>query len=184
MPADVERAVAVLMPVTREPTSVYPVQFACPSAVLRDPATGLHYGMGEIASPWAGAVAETGLTGSLASGHSRAGEVGDQATMAKPKAAKEEQEVNNAGAVEGRKEDRRQAVRKEKVCDKEEDGSKKTGRQEACPEEGCQDERAEAEGRGQAFEARAREVDGKTILLYPEAAFGPALNCVGIARNS
>jgi gamma-glutamyltranspeptidase/glutathione hydrolase len=60
MPADVERAVAVLMPVTREPTSVYPVQFACPSAVLRDPATGLHYGMGEIASPWAGAVAETG----------------------------------------------------------------------------------------------------------------------------
>jgi gamma-glutamyltranspeptidase/glutathione hydrolase len=60
LPAEVERAVAALMPVLREPTSVYPVQFACPSAVLRDPATGLHHGMGEIASPWAGAVAETG----------------------------------------------------------------------------------------------------------------------------
>jgi len=60
LPAEVERAVAALMPVVREPVSIYPVQFACPSAVLRDPATGLHYGMGEIASPWAGAVAETG----------------------------------------------------------------------------------------------------------------------------
>ena len=57
--AEVERAVAALMPVLREPTSVYPVQFACPSAVLSDRATGLHHGMGEIASPWAGAVAET-----------------------------------------------------------------------------------------------------------------------------
>jgi gamma-glutamyltranspeptidase/glutathione hydrolase len=58
--ADVERAVAALMPVTREPTSVYPAQFACPSAVLCDPVTGLHHGMSEIASPWAGAVAESG----------------------------------------------------------------------------------------------------------------------------
>jgi gamma-glutamyltranspeptidase/glutathione hydrolase len=57
---DVERAVAALMPVLREPTSVYPVQFACPSAVLRDPATAVYHGMSEIASPWAGAVAETG----------------------------------------------------------------------------------------------------------------------------
>ena len=60
LPAEVERAVAALMPVMREPTSVYPLQFACPSAVLRDAATGLNHGMGEIASPWAGAVAETG----------------------------------------------------------------------------------------------------------------------------
>jgi gamma-glutamyltranspeptidase/glutathione hydrolase len=58
--AEVERTVAALMPVLREPTSVYPVQFACPSAVLREPATDLNHGMGEIASPWAGAVAETG----------------------------------------------------------------------------------------------------------------------------
>lgn len=60
LPAEVERAVAALMPVIREPVSIYPVQFACPSAVLRDPATGLQHGMGEIASPWAGAIAETG----------------------------------------------------------------------------------------------------------------------------
>jgi len=58
--AATERAVAALMPVSRGPTSVYPVQFACPSAVLCDSATGLNHGMGEIASPWAGAVAETG----------------------------------------------------------------------------------------------------------------------------
>jgi gamma-glutamyltranspeptidase/glutathione hydrolase len=60
LPAEVERAVAALMPAMREPTSVYPVQFACPSAVLRDPGTGLNHGMAEIASPWAGAIAETG----------------------------------------------------------------------------------------------------------------------------
>ena len=59
LPAAVESAVAALMPVLREPASVYPVQFACPSAALRDPATGLHHGMGEIASPWAGAIAES-----------------------------------------------------------------------------------------------------------------------------
>jgi gamma-glutamyltranspeptidase/glutathione hydrolase len=59
LPGEVCHAVAALMPVMREPVSVYPVQFACPSAVLRDPATGLHHGMGEIASPWAGASAET-----------------------------------------------------------------------------------------------------------------------------
>jgi gamma-glutamyltranspeptidase/glutathione hydrolase len=60
LPAEVESAVAARMPVLREPTSVYPAQFACPSAVLRHPATGLQHGMSEIASPWAGAVAETG----------------------------------------------------------------------------------------------------------------------------
>jgi hypothetical protein len=48
------------MPAGREPLSVYPVHYACPSAVLRDPAAGLNFGMGEIASPWAGAVAESG----------------------------------------------------------------------------------------------------------------------------
>jgi gamma-glutamyltranspeptidase/glutathione hydrolase len=60
LPDDVERAVAALMPAGREPLSVYPVHYACPSAVLRDPAAGLNFGMGEIASPWAGAVAESG----------------------------------------------------------------------------------------------------------------------------
>jgi gamma-glutamyltranspeptidase/glutathione hydrolase len=54
----VEREVAALMPVLREPVGVYPVQFASPSAVLRDAASGLNHGMAEIASPWSGAVAE------------------------------------------------------------------------------------------------------------------------------
>jgi gamma-glutamyltranspeptidase/glutathione hydrolase len=60
LPDEVERAVAVLMPVVREPLSVYPVHYACPSGVLHDPATGLNHGMAEVASPWAGAIAESG----------------------------------------------------------------------------------------------------------------------------
>jgi hypothetical protein len=36
------------------------MHYACPSGVLRDAATGLNHGMGEIASPWAGAIAESG----------------------------------------------------------------------------------------------------------------------------
>jgi len=60
LPGEVERAVAGLMPVSREPVSVYPVHYACPGGVLRDSAAGLNYGMGEVASPWAGAIAESG----------------------------------------------------------------------------------------------------------------------------
>ncbi|MFM9883168.1 MAG: gamma-glutamyltransferase family protein [Burkholderiales bacterium] len=37
---------------------VYPTNFACPSAVLDDPATGERYGIGDVMSPWSGAVAE------------------------------------------------------------------------------------------------------------------------------
>jgi gamma-glutamyltranspeptidase/glutathione hydrolase len=54
----VEREIAASMPVLREPVAVYPVQFASPSAVLRDAASGSNYGMADIASPWSGAVAE------------------------------------------------------------------------------------------------------------------------------
>lgn len=57
LPREVDDAVAVHMPVVREPLSVYPGQFACPSAVMRDPATGWSYGMSEIASPTSGGVA-------------------------------------------------------------------------------------------------------------------------------
>jgi gamma-glutamyltranspeptidase/glutathione hydrolase len=60
LPDAVERAVAALMPVTREPLSVHPVHYACPSGVLRDAELGFNFGMGEIASPWAGAIAESG----------------------------------------------------------------------------------------------------------------------------
>jgi len=58
---EVERAVAAHLPVVREPLALYPGQFACPSAVLRDAATGLAYGMVEIASPTGGAVAARSL---------------------------------------------------------------------------------------------------------------------------
>jgi gamma-glutamyltranspeptidase/glutathione hydrolase len=54
----VEREVAALMPVLREPVAVYPAQFASPSAVLRDATSGKNYGMADIASPWSSAVAE------------------------------------------------------------------------------------------------------------------------------
>ncbi len=37
---------------------VYPTNFACPSAVLDDPATGERSGIGDVMSPWSGAVAE------------------------------------------------------------------------------------------------------------------------------
>src|ERR1700744_1043395 len=30
---------------------------------------------------------------------------------------------------------------------------------------------------------RGMRMSGKTIVLFPEAAFGPALNCVGIAQR-
>jgi gamma-glutamyltranspeptidase / glutathione hydrolase len=60
LPAAVERAVVALMPVIREPLSVHPVHYACPSGVLRDTATSLNHGIGEVASPWAGAIAESG----------------------------------------------------------------------------------------------------------------------------
>lgn len=37
---------------------VYPTNFACPSSVYQDPATGEHFGMSDVMSPWSGAVAE------------------------------------------------------------------------------------------------------------------------------
>jgi MGT family glycosyltransferase len=36
---------------------------------------------------------------------------------------------------------------------------------------------------GRALKPRSARPTGKTIVLYPEAAFGPALNCVGIAQQ-
>jgi len=59
LPAAVEQAVAARFPIARRPLDVYPLLFACPSAVLRDPASGLHHGMSEIVSPWSGGVAES-----------------------------------------------------------------------------------------------------------------------------
>ena len=45
-------------PVEETELVVYPTNFACPSAVLRDPNGGAHFGMSDVMSPWSGAVAE------------------------------------------------------------------------------------------------------------------------------
>jgi gamma-glutamyltranspeptidase / glutathione hydrolase len=39
---------------------VYPTNYACPSAVLRVPNDGTHFGIADVMSPWSGAVAEDG----------------------------------------------------------------------------------------------------------------------------
>jgi hypothetical protein len=37
---------------------VFPNNFACPSAVMQNVATGEHYGISDVMSPWSGAVAQ------------------------------------------------------------------------------------------------------------------------------
>jgi gamma-glutamyltranspeptidase/glutathione hydrolase len=51
------RALAARFPVTATELVVYPTNFACPSAVLRDPLSGEHQGISDVMSPWSGAVA-------------------------------------------------------------------------------------------------------------------------------
>ena len=58
LPAAVQEALASQFPVAAAELVVLPTNYACPSAVCRDPATGEHYGMSDVMSPWSGAVAE------------------------------------------------------------------------------------------------------------------------------
>ncbi len=44
-------------PVTQTELVVYPTNFACPSAVLRDQKSGEHQGITDVMSPWSGAIA-------------------------------------------------------------------------------------------------------------------------------
>lgn len=57
-PADVAAAVGADYPVRLESNTLHPVNFAIPSAVLRDTASGRRYGMAHPMSPWAAARAE------------------------------------------------------------------------------------------------------------------------------
>ena len=57
-PAAVQQALAAEFPINLSELVVYPTNFACPSAVLRDPATGEHHGIADVMSPWSGAVAQ------------------------------------------------------------------------------------------------------------------------------
>jgi gamma-glutamyltranspeptidase/glutathione hydrolase len=57
LPEAVRKALAAEFPTVETELVVYPTNYACPSAVLRDPADGIHYGMSDVMSPWSGAVA-------------------------------------------------------------------------------------------------------------------------------
>ncbi len=58
LPAEVQKALADSFATQQTEFVVYPTNFACPSAVLRDPASGEHFGITDVMSPWSGAVAE------------------------------------------------------------------------------------------------------------------------------
>jgi gamma-glutamyltranspeptidase/glutathione hydrolase len=57
LPDDVKRAIAARLPIEETPNMVYPLNFANPSCIRRDPMTGTVTGMNEIMSPWAGGAA-------------------------------------------------------------------------------------------------------------------------------
>jgi gamma-glutamyltranspeptidase/glutathione hydrolase len=58
LPDPIRNALREQFPVEQTELVVYPTNFACPSAVLRDPNGGAHFGMSDVMSPWSGAVAE------------------------------------------------------------------------------------------------------------------------------
>ena len=53
----IQKALAAKYPVDLTDLVVYPTNFACPSAVARDPASGEFQGITDVLSPWSGAVA-------------------------------------------------------------------------------------------------------------------------------
>ena len=57
LPDAIQKALAAKFPVSLTELVVYPTNFACPSAVLRDPASGEFQGITDVLSPWSGAVA-------------------------------------------------------------------------------------------------------------------------------
>jgi gamma-glutamyltranspeptidase/glutathione hydrolase len=58
LPQAIRTAIADEFPITETELVVYPTNYACPSAVLRDPNEGTHYGITDVMSPWSGAVAQ------------------------------------------------------------------------------------------------------------------------------
>jgi gamma-glutamyltranspeptidase/glutathione hydrolase len=56
--AAVRKAVAAKFPTRLNELVVYPTNYACPSAVLRDAKRRENFGMTDVMSPWSGAVAE------------------------------------------------------------------------------------------------------------------------------
>ena len=58
LPSAISDAVAKEFPTQAVELVVYPTNYACPSAVLRDPKSGEHFGAADTMSPWSGAVSE------------------------------------------------------------------------------------------------------------------------------
>ncbi|MBM3620374.1 MAG: gamma-glutamyltransferase [Alphaproteobacteria bacterium] len=54
---DIKRAISKKMPLVEVPNPIYPLNFANPSCIRRDPMTGTVTGMNEVMSPWAGGAA-------------------------------------------------------------------------------------------------------------------------------
>ncbi len=59
LPDSIKTALAAQFPTADTELVVYPTNYACPSAVLREPPSGENYGITDIMSPWSGAVAES-----------------------------------------------------------------------------------------------------------------------------
>ena len=55
---EIRRALEAHFPVQETEFVVYPTNFACPSAVLRDWQSGENFGVSDVMSPWSGAVSE------------------------------------------------------------------------------------------------------------------------------
>jgi gamma-glutamyltranspeptidase/glutathione hydrolase len=58
LPGVIRKALADEFPVQPVELVVYPTNYACPSAVLRDPKSGENFGVADVMSPWSGAVSE------------------------------------------------------------------------------------------------------------------------------
>ena len=58
LPETVRKALAKKFPTRLNELLVYPTNFACPSAVLRDTKRRENFGMTDVMSPWSAAIAE------------------------------------------------------------------------------------------------------------------------------
>ncbi len=57
--AEVRSALAKRFTLRLGEHTTYPANYACPQVVLQDPVTGVRFGIGDVMSPWSGAVAAT-----------------------------------------------------------------------------------------------------------------------------
>ncbi|HUF80163.1 MAG TPA: gamma-glutamyltransferase, partial [Burkholderiales bacterium] len=60
LPAAARKALAAKFPTRLDELVVYPTNYACPSAVLRDAKSRENFGVTDVMSPWSGAVSEHG----------------------------------------------------------------------------------------------------------------------------